>query len=226
MSLWEAIRAAIEALAKGQSLSEVFDRLRKPPEKTIAFTIAVIALAAKMAKADGTVTRNEVQAFRQIFEVAPEAEKEAARVFNLARQDVAGFDIYAQKLRKMFVSNPRILEDLFEGLVFIAMADGTFHRLEAAFLQKVAAEFELSPETINLIYARQNVEGYINPYFVLGASHEMGLPEIKSLWRARVMEMHPDKMLARGVPAEAIKLAETRLASINEAWRQIQLERS
>ena len=222
MSLWEAIRAAIEALAQGQSLSEVFDRLRKPPEKTIAFTIAVIALAAKMAKADGTVTRNEVQAFRQIFYVSPEAEKEAARVFNLARQDVAGFEIYAQKLHKMFDKNPNILGDLFEGLVFIAMADGTFHRLEEAFLCKVAKEFQLSEQEMTLIYARQGVEGYINPYNVLGVEKNMSLAQIKSAWRQKVLDMHPDKMLARGVPAEAIKLAETRLASINEAWRQIQ----
>ena len=91
MSLWSRIQDALSALAKGEGLSAVFDRLRSPPERSVAFTIAVIALSAKMAKADGRVTRDEVMAFRQVFHIPPAEERAAARVFNLAREDVAGF---------------------------------------------------------------------------------------------------------------------------------------
>lgn len=222
MSLWERITAAIAALKAGQSLADVFDTLRRPPEHTIAFTIAVIALSAKMAKADGVVTRDEVRAFRSIFHIAPEAEAQAARVFNLARQDVAGFDAYARKLRHMFEANRKILSDLFEGLVFIAMADGEFHPAEGAFLDAVAREFDLPSVEQRQIYARQGVAGHADPYVVLGVSSEQPLSEIKAVWRQMVREMHPDTMMARGVPQEAIKLAEARLSAVNDAWREIQ----
>ena len=88
MSLWTRISDAIGALASGEGLSAVFDRLRTPPDRSVAFTIAVIALGAKMAKADGQVTRDEVTAFREVFHIPPSEEPNAARVFNLARQDI------------------------------------------------------------------------------------------------------------------------------------------
>jgi uncharacterized tellurite resistance protein B-like protein len=92
MSIWTRIADAIAALARGESLSVVFDRLRADPapEQSIGFTIAVLALGAKMAKADGQVTRTEVTAFREVFLIPESVETNAARVFNLARQDVAG----------------------------------------------------------------------------------------------------------------------------------------
>ena len=98
MSIWTRIIKAIEALAKGESLSDVFDQLKAPPERSIAFTIAVIALGAKMAKADGYVTPGEVKAFRQVFRIPTGEESNAARVFNLARQDVTGYELYAKRI--------------------------------------------------------------------------------------------------------------------------------
>ncbi|MCV6585195.1 MAG: TerB family tellurite resistance protein, partial [Marinibacterium sp.] len=70
MSIWTRISEAISALASGESLTKVFESLRTPPERSVAFTIAVIALGAKMAKADGQVTRDEVTAFREVFQIA------------------------------------------------------------------------------------------------------------------------------------------------------------
>ena len=102
MSIWTRIIKAIEALAKGESLSDVFDKLKAPPERSIAFTIAVIALGAKMAKADGYVTLGEVKAFRQVFHIPTGEENNAARVFNLARQDVTGYELYAKRISTMF----------------------------------------------------------------------------------------------------------------------------
>ena len=91
MSLWARISDALSALTSGEGLTAVFERLRTPPERSVAFTIAVIALSAKMAKADGLVTRDEVTAFREVFHIPPCDEASAARVFNMAREDVAGF---------------------------------------------------------------------------------------------------------------------------------------
>ncbi|NHX28199.1 molecular chaperone DjiA, partial [Escherichia coli] len=130
MSLWSRISDAIAALAKGEGLSAVFDRLRTPPERSVAFTIAVIALGAKMAKADGRVTRDEVTAFREVFTIPPSETENAARVFNLARQDVAGFEEYAQRIARMFNEDDAPLTDLLEGLFHIAIADGEYHPAE------------------------------------------------------------------------------------------------
>ena len=99
MSIWTRISEALSALTAGEGLSAVFDRLRSPPERSVAFTIAVIALGAKMAKADGLVTRDEVTAFREVFQIAEGDQDGAARVFNLARQDVTGFEEYAKRKR-------------------------------------------------------------------------------------------------------------------------------
>ena len=104
MSIWDRIAEALAALANGEGLAAVFDRLwaEPEPERTVAFTIAVVALGAKIAKADGLVTRNEVAAFREIFTIPERDEANAARVFNLARTDVAGFDSYARKIAANF----------------------------------------------------------------------------------------------------------------------------
>ena len=221
MSIWTRISEAIAALAKGEGLAAVFERLRQPPERSVAFTIAVIALSAKMAKADGQVTRNEVAAFREIFTIAPEDEGAAARVFNLARQDVAGYEEYARRIRRMFDGNAQQLSDLLEGLFYIAMADGNYHTAENAFLERVAELFEMPDATFRALRARFVPDCAPDPFTVLGVSPEMPIKDIRKHWRQLVRESHPDVMCARGLPEEAIKLSEKRLIAINQAWEEI-----
>lgn len=221
MSIWSRISEALAALANGEALSQVFDRLRTPPEKTVAFTIAVIGLSAKMAKADGLVTRDEVMAFRQVFHIEPADEPGAARVFNLARQDVAGYEEYARRIGAMFSHDSDTLRDLMEGLFHIAMADGTYHPMEDAFLERVAQIFGLAPAQFLAMRARFVPDAPRDPYQVLGVSPDMPLEEIRKHWRAQVRDSHPDVMIARGVPQEAVKLSEKRLIAINRAWEEI-----
>jgi DnaJ like chaperone protein len=221
MSIWTRIADALSALASGEGLSALFDRLRAPPEKSVAFTIAVIALGAKMAKADGEVTRNEVAAFRQVFAIPPGEEANAARVFNLARQDVAGFDAYARKIRAMFRDDSGVLVDLMEGLFHISVADGRWHPQEEAFLKEVAEIFGVGDRCFRSLRARFVPDAQPDPYDVLGIAPEASLNEARAAWKQAVRDSHPDRMLARGVPAEAVKLAEQRLIAINAAWEEI-----
>lgn len=126
MSIWTRIADALSALAQGEGLAVILDRLRAAPapERSVGFTIAVIALGAKLAKADGLVTRDEVTAFRRVFAIPEGEEANAAHVFNLARQDVAGFDSYARKVSALFrkpdeplcADDRNVLIDLLEGL--------------------------------------------------------------------------------------------------------------
>lgn len=221
MSIWSKIAEAIAALAKGESLASVFERLRTPPERSVAFAIAVIALGAKMAKADGLVTRDEVTAFREVFSIPPEDEGKAARVFNLARQDVAGFEDYAQSVKRMFGDETEPLCDLMEGLFHIALADGEYHPGEDEFLERVAAIFGFDERRFKTIRARFVRDAERDPFDVLGVPHDASKEEIRAAWRAAVKESHPDQMMARGVPEEAIKMAEVRMAAINAAWEEI-----
>ncbi|PWE33858.1 molecular chaperone DjlA [Maritimibacter sp. 55A14] len=226
MSLWSRIADAVSALAKGESLSEVFGRLRTPPERSVAFAIAVIALGAKMAKADGTVTRDEVTAFRQVFHIPPGEEKNAARVFNLARQDVTGFQDYARRIAAMFGAESPVLIDLMEGLFHIAMADDQYHPNEDAFLREVARIFGLGDACFRALRGRFVPDAPQDPYDVLGVTRDMPVGEIRQAWRKAVRDTHPDRMIARGVPEEAVKLAERRLVAINRAWEEISTDRA
>ena len=221
MSIWTRIVEAIDALRHGESLTDVFDRLRTPPERSIAFTIAVIALGAKMAKADGHVTRDEVTAFREIFHIPKEEEPNAARVFNLARQDAAGFELYAQRIAGMFKETEGTLTDLLEGLFYIAMADGEYHPNEDDFLHDVSRIFGLSEREFRSLRTRFVPDAEPDPYDVLGIEPNASLQEARAAWRQLVRDSHPDRMLARGLPEEAVRLAEKRLIAVNRAWEAI-----
>ncbi|MEM5519748.1 molecular chaperone DjiA [Sulfitobacter sp. AS59] len=218
MSIWSRITEALSALTAGEGLSTVFDRLRSPPERSVAFTIAVIALGAKMAKADGQVTRDEVTAFREVFQIAEADQQGAARVFNLARQDVTGFEDYASRIASMFADQPEMLRDLIEGLFHIAMADGTYHPNEDAFLTRVAEIFAMNESDFASLRARFVPDTSPLPHTVLGISPNASLEEGKAAWRQLVRDNHPDALVARGLPPEAISMAEKRLIDINRAW--------
>lgn len=231
MSLWTRISEALAALARGEPLSAVFDLLRGAvsPERSVGFTIAVIALGAKMAKADGSVSREEVTAFRRIFSVPEGEEAHAARVFNLAREDVAGFDAYARKIAKLFNPEGRalcaddhhILVDLLEALFQVALADGSYHPGEDEFLRHVAGIFGLDEPCFRAVRARLVEGAPRDPWDVLGIARDADLSVARAAWKSLVRDTHPDVMAARGVPPEAVHLAERRLIAINAAWKEL-----
>jgi DnaJ like chaperone protein len=220
MPIWERLKAGLGALGRGEGLSAALDRTSAAPEDTVAFTIAVIALGAKMAKADGRVTRDEIAAFRDVFHIPPEAEREAARVYNLARRDVSGFEVYARRLAAMFEDRPAVLADLLEGFCHVAGADGTLHPAEAAFLAEVARIFGIDGESFRAIRARQ-IPGERDPWAVLGLEPGTDRATLRRRYRRLVRELHPDAALARGLPPEAARMAERRLAAITAAYAEL-----
>ncbi|GAB4232140.1 MAG: DnaJ family molecular chaperone [Methyloligellaceae bacterium] len=194
-------------------------------ENQVAFTVGVIALGAKMAKADGVVTADEVSAFKDVFKV-PEGEmKNVARVFNLAKQDVAGYEAYAEQLASMFKDNKELLEDILDGLFHIAGADEMMHPKEEEYLANVAAKFGFTPTEFQYIKARHVSSDRRNPYDVLGVTPEIGDDALKAHYRKLVADNHPDKHIANGMPEEFIELANEKIAAINEAYDEIAKER-
>ena len=224
MSIWTRIADALSALKGGESLSAVFDKLRAPPQRSVAFTIAVIALGAKMAKADGLVTRDEVTAFRQVFHISRADEENAARVFNLARQDVAGYEEYATRIAAMFVDDHSTLCDLMEGLFHIAVADGEYHPKEDGFLHRVSRIFGMDERMFRSLRSRFVPDATPDPFQVLGLGPEATIEEARRAWRDLVRDTHPDRLMARGLPEEAIKIAEKRLIAVNRAWEEISMD--
>ena len=202
----------------------LFDR--EEGETGVAFTIAVIALGAKMAKADGVVTDDEVQAFERIFHVPENEIANVRRVFNLARQDTAGFESYAAQIARAFRGNPAMLEDILDGLFEIAKADGVLHPGEQAFLETVAEIFGFAPNEFRRIRASHFGPDKADPYAVLGCAYDASDTEVKRTYRMLVRENHPDQLIARGVPPEFVKLATDKLAAINAAYEKICEERA
>jgi DnaJ like chaperone protein len=223
MSIWTRISEALALV--GDSIGGFLVKLAKSrvsaPEKSLGFTIGMIALGAKMAKADGIVTGEEVMAFKQVFHV-PQSELAAvARVFNLAKQDVAGYDSYARQIARLFHAKAATLENVMDGLFHIAKADGTLHPAELVYLENVAQLFGFGAHDFARIKARHASAGADDPYLILGVERAAGLAAIKVRYRKLVRDNHPDKQIAAGVPEEMVVLATDRLARINAAYEQI-----
>lgn len=222
MSIWTRISKTISSLTSGESLSSVFENRRTPPERSVAFTIAVIALSAKMAKADGLVTRDEVMAFREVFTLPAQEEDNAALVYNMARQDVAGYRDYAQRIRRMFGDGHEALFNLMEGLFHIATADDQYSDEEDSFLSDVAQIFGISDSEFRCLRARWVPSAEHDPWVILGIEPDAHLEEARQAWKRIVRDCHPDRMMANDVPEEARQIAEDRLVAVNQAWEEIQ----
>ena len=237
MSIWGKLAGAAAGLAIGGPIGAllggvaghyVIDRDQEqdgPAENQVAFTVGVIALGAKMAKADGVVTMDEVNAFKEVFKVPDGEMKNVARVFNLAKQDVAGYEAYAEQLAVMFKGNRKLLEDVLEGLFHIAKADEHLHPNEEQFLHQVAKRFGFTDTEFSYIKARHVIASKRNPYDVLGVKPTITNEELKSHYHKLVAENHPDKLMARGVPKEFVAIATEKVATINEAYETIAKER-
>jgi len=231
MSVWGKVSGGAAGLLVGGPVGAVlgavaghflFDQESDPG---VVFTIAIIALAAKMARAGGNPGEEEFAIFRRVFGVPPEEEANVRRIFNLARQDIAGYEVYAGQIAELFKGNPAMLEDILDGLFEIAKSDGVLHPCESAFLERVSEIFGFAPNEFRRIRASHFAPELTDPYVILGLSYTAGEDEIRRTYRRLVRENHPDSLIGRGVPAEFIKLATDKLAAINGAYEKIRAER-
>lgn len=190
-----------------------------------AFAVAVIVLGAKMAKADGRVTPNEVAAFKNVFHIPPEEMDTVASLFNEAKRDAQGFEPYARQIGTMLADQPALLEELLGGLFHIAKADGVYHPLEHEFLEQVAREFGFDAQTFERIRASHLDSGEADPYQVLGLTRDATDADIKKTYRKLIREHHPDTLIAKGLPQEFVDVANNEMAAINAAYDEIEKER-
>ena len=237
MSVWGKILGGAAGFALGGPLGALIgaaaghavDKMREgetgDATKGIAFTIGVIVLGAKMAKADGKVTRDEVAAFKEVFQVPPDELQNVGRLFNQARKDAHGFEPYARQIGQMFRAHPAVLEELLGGLFHIARADGSVTDSELSYLEQVAGIFGFGAAEWDRIKAGSLGPDASDPYEILGLARAAGDKEIKAAYRKLVRENHPDQLIAQGMPAEFVALANQKLATINVAYDRIREQR-
>lgn len=231
MSIWTDLGRFLSTIA-ADALTTVLESIRTVFEgdadvrKRVAFSVAIIALSAKMAKADGVVSASEVEAFREVFHVPPEELENVARLYNLAKRDIAGFDQYARQVKQLFPgddpSDVEILRDVLDALFHIAKADGLMHENEFLFLEEISVRFGFESEQFERIKLRHTMGESSNPYRILDADPNWDFDRLRAHYRKRVAESHPDRLIARGVPQEFVVIANDRLAALNVAWEAIE----
>jgi len=228
MSVLGKIAGAGVGLAMGGPLGALAGALaghflidRALQDNEVVFTIALIALSAKMARVDGEVTQAEVTAFEQIFKIPPEEAKNVTRVYRIAQQDVAGYESYARQVARIYRDRPGVLEDVLDALFHIAKADRAVHQAELEYLRIVADIFGFSEIEFARIKASHIGPDRADPYLVLGITPSISDEDLKKAYRRLVRENHPDTLIARGVPKEMVGIANEKLAAINVAYEKI-----
>lgn len=213
-----AVRGALESALSGLGIGE------SKIANEAAFTAAVIALSAKMAKADGVTTPIEVETFERMFKPPEDELENVRRLFELATRDVAGFESYARQIARRLEQEPQLLRDVYDGLFHIAAADGILHANEELYLKRVGEIFGYDKATYRSIRALFVLDPD-DPYAVLGISRDASDEELKTHYRALVREHHPDALASRGVPGRFQEMATRKLAAITTAYREIVRER-
>lgn len=218
LQAWDGLRHIVrseESQGKGALEDE------RLATRRVAFTIGVIALAAKMAKADGEVSRSEINAFAQVFDLPDSEAENVRRVYNLAKQSVSGFELYARQVAELFTPGAPVLEDLLDGLFHIGKADGAVSQPELDYLAQVAMIFGFDSAAFARLKAQHLGPDLSDPHTILGVTHDATPDAIRIAWRKLVRDHHPDRLQAEGLPPECVIHAEEKIKRINAAYNQL-----
>jgi DnaJ like chaperone protein len=196
------------------------------------FTTGVVVLGAKMAKADGRVTRMEIEAFKKAFHIAADQEERIGRLFDEARRSADGFEPYAFQLAHTFRRNPEVLEEILTGLFAIAKSDvETLSPTEVNFLKHVAFIFGFDATAFARIAARSGArfaaeaapppDPDAEAFTILGVAETASPDEVKKAYRDLIRKHHPDKLIAQGMPPEFVANATEKMKRINVAYDRV-----
>jgi DnaJ like chaperone protein len=195
------------------------------PGEDPAFSTAVTALGAKLAKADGDAQSGEYAAFAEVFQPDASSAGNVRRLYQLARQTTRGFESYARRLQKRYHQCPQLLEDVLDGLFYVATSDGVVTGDELIYLERVSQLFGQSPLVFRRLKATHLGAEAGDPYVILGVAHDAADEDVRTAWKAMMSEAHPDRARARGLPPEFIEVAEVKAAAINAAFDTAMRER-
>ena len=194
-------------------------------EKQHIFALSVITLTAKLAKADGVVTQDEIEVFKEKFKIPPNEEEQVRQIFNEAQKTVYGFESIAQQVGELFQESHEVLEEILNNLFYVAEADGKISESELSFLKTVSSIFKFDENTFQRIYQSRLNDKESDPYKVLGVKRTDNEETIKKAWIKLIKEHHPDNLVAKGMPPEFIEQATKEMSSINTAYDKINKQR-
>lgn len=236
MSIWVTILGGAAGLAiggpiggligalAGHAIDHYRDGQDEHLRQNVAFSVALVALSAKMAKSDGKVTLDEVLAFREKVDIADEDIAHVGQLWDLARQTPAGYKGYARQLRQLFGPKAAVFEHVMALLFHIANADGKITDKEHEYLYHVAIELgfdEAAFQRFEMLY-RDDSD---NPYHILNISPDADMTVVRQAWLKLIRQHHPDHLQAMGLPKEFIRSATEKVANINAAYERIKTMR-
>ena len=246
MSIWGKLIGGAAGMALGGPIGAILgiaaghgvDKVRKfdsdesnknfsNDQKEQIFATSVIAISAKLAKADGKISKSEILAFKKIFEFPAEDEKAISNIFNSAKENIDDYKDIAEQVYKVFKFDKELLFELLNSLFSIAYADGELHPKEKEMLFEISKIFKISGnefESLNNIFEAKvcTDNGSINrSYKILGLSKNANLEQVSNQYRKLVKEYHPDRLQGMGLPKEFIELANQKLTAINKAYNDI-----
>ena len=186
------------------------------------FALSLIVLSAKLSKADGQVSREELIAVKDKLKI-PESElDQVGKIFNKAKEESTGYEPYAKQIAEVYRGNMNVLEEVINTLFYIAEADGNISDNELIMIEDIARIFGLNQAQINGIKESRKSSDKLNPYIVLESKPDDSLEEIRKRYIKLSKEHHPDLLLSKGVPQEVIDGSKAKMRAVNSAWDQIQ----
>ena len=190
------------------------------------FAIALIILTAKLAKADGHVSREELIAIKNKLKIPEHEIDQVGKIFNKAKEDSLGYEPYAQQIAQIYRNNPVVLDEIINTLFYIAEADGSISDSELAMMRNIAKIFGLNESQFEGIKESRKSSDKLNPYIVLGCSPNDDFAIIRKKYLQLSKEHHPDVLMNKGVPQEVIEESKKKMRAINSAFDQIEKMKS
>ena len=206
-------------ISRARSRSANFGSFAQPQQ---IFALSLIVLSAKLSKADGQVSKEELVAVRDKLKIPDNEIEQVGKIFNKAKEESTGYEPYAQQISQIYKNNLNVLEEVINILFYIAEADGNISQPEMNMIQHIAEIFGLNDTQFNSIKESRKSSDKLNPYIVLGCNPDDNLQNIRKKYLKLSKEHHPDLLICKGVPQEVIEESKKKMRSINSAWDQIQ----
>ena len=186
------------------------------------FALSLIVLSAKLSKADGQVSREELIAVKDKLKIPENELDQVGKIFNKAKEESAGYEPYATQIAQVYRGNLNVLEEVINILFYIAEADGNISKSELNMIENIARIFGLNEKQFNSIKESRKSSEKLNPYIVLESSPDDNIENIRKKYIKLSKEHHPDLLISKGVPEEVIEESKKKMRAINSAWDQIQ----
>jgi len=201
-----------------------FQRGFAPPQQV--FAIALIILTAKLAKADGQVSKEELIAIKNKLKIPDSEIDQVKKIFNKAKEESLGYEPYAQQIAQIYKNNPAVLDEVINILFYIAEADSKVSDSEIAMIRNIAKIFGINKNQFEGIRESRKGSDKLNPYVVLDCDPNDDFATIRKKYLNLSKKHHPDVLVSKGVPKEVIEESKKKMRAINSAFDRIKKMKS